>query len=363
MQSYSPRIVSSALSDPFRVINEMGGDPYRYCRLADIDGERADDTIGLAAYVRFFEIASQQLNDPEFGWEVGARFDLRNIGEVGQSMFKAPTLGAALTLFRRAFSIVQSDSELELRIDGDEAVLSYRILDLDIWPRQQDVELTLSIFHALLKAVAGRDWRPSRIAMEHEPSAICRNASIGPKCRVEYRAAENSLRFPIRLLDLPLDGLKTGQFPMLTQMLSNEAWRRERDAPVTVRVRREIVRRLGRGGLDQTEIAEVLGYSRRTLRRRLGAEGQSFSDLLSECRMQSAIRMLGAPDTPMSRVAEFLGYTEISAFERAFRSWTGQTPARFKKLRNRSYDPQLSLIGDSATCSLPMASRTETTTL
>ena len=330
--SYRPKIVSSALSDPFRVIGQKGGDSAQISRLAGIQDDISDDTICLQKFVRFSEIAAEQLQYPEFGWEVGANFDLRNIGEVGQFILEAPTLGAALSLFRKTFAMVQSDSELELKIEGDEAVLSYRILDLSIWPRRQDVELTLSIFHGLLKTVAGADWRPSLVTMEHDTSAIWKNATIGPKCQVSYKAPTNSLRFPVRLLDLSLPNVETIPFAALSQSLSHEARKREREAPVTVRVRREIIRRLGRDSLDQTEIASALGFSRRTLRRRLEVEGRSFSGILSECRTLCAVRMLHSPDTPLSQIADHLGYTEVSAFERAFRSRKGITPAQFRRL-------------------------------
>lgn len=331
---YTPIIVASALSDPIRVINRHAGNVSEICQLAGVDHDAtADGTISLRRFVRFSEQAAQELRHPEFGWEVGSEFDLRNIGAVGQFVLEAPTLGDALSLLTRSFAMVQSDSTLELRVSGHEAVLSYRILDLNIWPRNQDVELTIALLLGLLKQAAGRDWRPTRIAFEHDTSPVWKNSEMGPRCNVDYLAPDNSIVFPAKMLDLPLHTAQKTQFIALSRALSDESRKLERQAPVTVQVRREIAKRFGQEKLDQTDIARALGYSRRTLRRRLELEGYSFSSVLTDCRIRRAEHMLGLPDVPLSLIAEHLGYADISPFERAFRTRKGVTPAQYRKLR------------------------------
>lgn len=332
---YTPIIVASALSDPIRVINRHAGSVGKICRLAGVDYDAtADGTVSLRHFVRFSEQAARELRHPEFGWEVGSEFDLRNIGAVGQFVLEAPTLGDALSLLARSFAMVQSDSTLELRVSGHEAVLRYRILDLSIWPRNQDVELTVAVLLGLFKQAAGRDWRPTKITFEHDTTPVWKNSEIGPRCNVDYLAADNSIVFPAKMLDLPLHAAEHRQFIALSRALSDESRKLERQAPVTVQVRREIAKRFGLEKLDQTDIARSLGYSRRTLRRKLELEGHSFSSVLTDCRIRRAEHMLGLPDLPLSLIAEHLGYADISPFERAFRTTKGVTPAQYRKLRD-----------------------------
>ncbi|MCV6586955.1 MAG: AraC family transcriptional regulator [Marinibacterium sp.] len=327
---YGPNIVSSALSDLVRVIHSRGGDTAELYHRVGFQGEQSTETLCLRRYVQFSEMAADLLAHPEFGWEVGTKFDLRNMGRLGHFILQAPTLGAALTLMSRAFAMVQSDSVLDLSLSGDEATLTYRILDLNIWPRQQDVELTLSVLYGLLARVAGPDWRPLCITFEHAPSPIWQNPVMGPRCRVEYLAAENSIRFPARLLDQPMQQQKTQQFLSISTALSNESRRMERAAPVTIQVRREILKRFGQSKVDQTEIAGTLGLSRRTLRRRLEDENHSFSKILSDCRVKRAEHMLALRNIPIAAIADYLGYADVTPFERAFRAATGLTPAKFR---------------------------------
>ncbi|MEW2913285.1 AraC family transcriptional regulator ligand-binding domain-containing protein [Leisingera sp. JC11] len=329
--TYQPRISASTLNDPLRAVEFLSGDAGPVFRSAGIAPADLNGEIGLKKFVDFCEHASDILKLPDFGWRVGSVFDLQNLGEVGDFISQAPTLGAALSLFRNAFPIVQSDSELRLTVEEGRAALTYQILDTRIWPRRQDAELTLAVFHNLIRSAAGPDWRPELLSLEHESSALQSRSTAGPRCPVQYAAPSNTLVFHASLLDLPLSVGQNRAFKEASQRIINSARQSERAAPVTVRVRRELLARIGRESFEQTAIAAALGMSRRTLRRRLEDEGQKFSRLLSACRMEIAKRMLLAPATQLHEISDWLGYSEVSAFERAFRQQEGATPSQYRK--------------------------------
>lgn len=329
--TYQPRISASTLNDPLRAVEFMNGDAAEISRNAGISPRDLNGEIGLKKFVDFCEHASLQLNLPDFGWRVGSVFNLQNLGAIGEYIMHAPTLGAALALFGNAFPMVQSDSELRLTVEGDTARLTYRILDTRIWPRQQDAELTLSVFHSLIRSATGPDWRPELLSLEHESSALQRGSKAGPQCPMSFAASANTLVFPASLLGRPLPGSANPAFKQVSQTIACTARQSERAAPVTVRVRRELLKRIGQESFEQTTIAVALGMSRRTLRRRLEDEGQKFSRLLAGCRMEIAKRMLLTPGAQLHDISERLGYSEVSAFERAFRQQEGTTPSQFRK--------------------------------
>ena len=74
------------------------------------------------------------------------------------------------------------------------------------------------------------------------------------------------------------------------------------------------------------EVARTLAISPRTLARRLGSEGCTFAGILDSLRRDLATRYLREPDLPISEIAWLLGYRESSAFNHAFRRWTGKAP-------------------------------------
>ena len=92
--------------------------------------------------------------------------------------------------------------------------------------------------------------------------------------------------------------------------------------------------RLTQGSSDawqQAQLARRLGLGERTLQRRLQRDGTSFAALLDEIRAQLARSYLGDPRLAIFEVAYLLGYSEPSAFNRAFRRWTGQSPRRWRR--------------------------------
>jgi AraC-like DNA-binding protein len=74
-----------------------------------------------------------------------------------------------------------------------------------------------------------------------------------------------------------------------------------------------------------------LQVSPRTLERRLELEGTTFTRLLEEVREGLALRYVGGQDLPLCEVAMLLGFSQTTAFHRAFRRWTGQTPLQYRR--------------------------------
>jgi AraC-like DNA-binding protein len=123
--------------------------------------------------------------------------------------------------------------------------------------------------------------------------------------------------------------------PVLCSLLARHADKLlERAAPtppLLERVRRAIANEL-RGGLPTVgQIAPVVGIPERTLRRRLEREGVSFQGILDDMRRELALSYLEQPDIELEEAAYLLGYSEASAFRRAFKRWTGKSVTDFRR--------------------------------
>ena len=88
--------------------------------------------------------------------------------------------------------------------------------------------------------------------------------------------------------------------------------------------------RLPDGPPSQDLIAGDLAMSNRTLQRKLKDEDVNFSDLLQDCRMRLAKKYLRQDGKSIVEVSYTLGFAEPSAFSRAFKRWTDQTPAQYR---------------------------------
>ena len=100
-------------------------------------------------------------------------------------------------------------------------------------------------------------------------------------------------------------------------------------------VRHLIIERLPAGSASINAIAGELGLSSKTLERRLAEQGESFSARLDRTRFNAVTHYLENPDMGLTQVAYLAGYTESAALVRAFKRWTGETPAKFRE-RSRS---------------------------
>ncbi len=78
-------------------------------------------------------------------------------------------------------------------------------------------------------------------------------------------------------------------------------------------------------------MARRLGQSRRSLQRRLGEAGTTFARLVAEVRRQRAEAFLSGRDVSVAEVSWLLGFSEQSAFTRAFRRWTGRSPTEYRR--------------------------------
>ncbi len=98
-------------------------------------------------------------------------------------------------------------------------------------------------------------------------------------------------------------------------------------------IRQELVRRLGKTEAKVETVADALGLSPRTLQRRLEGEDTSFQEVLDGVREQLAMSYLVNESLTVSEIAYLLGYSELRAFDRAFRRWTGKTPVAWRTER------------------------------
>lgn len=103
---------------------------------------------------------------------------------------------------------------------------------------------------------------------------------------------------------------------------------------LTERVRDLMVRELSRGAPGLADIARRVSMSERTLSRHLEAEGTSFKHLLDDLRQRLALRYVRQAELSFSEIAFLLGFSQVSAFHRAFRRWTGQTPNEYRLAAN-----------------------------
>lgn len=149
-------------------------------------------------------------------------------------------------------------------------------------------------------------------------------------CRPLFDAGEHALHFDAALLDRPGVAADPGLLAVLDRHASALLERVPSVHRLADRVRREIADDLRRGEVGVAAIARHLRMSTRTLQPTLAAEGTSFTAILDRVRHDAALAALRTPELSIAEIGFLLGFAELSSFYRAFKRWTGATPAEFR---------------------------------
>jgi AraC-like DNA-binding protein len=145
---------------------------------------------------------------------------------------------------------------------------------------------------------------------------------------VRFDEEEAALVFPAALLDERISGADAVHRRILKERIRDRE--ATHDHGLTGELRRLLRSRMAKGNCSVSAVADSVALHRRTLNRRLRAEGTKFRRLAAETRFEIARQLLADTSVPMVQVAIALGYSEASAFTRAFKKWSGRTPSEWR---------------------------------
>lgn len=328
----NPRISAVAAHGVLGLIGQYGGDADRIlgqARLALTDVGNPDASLDLRGYCAMFEQAARQTGVDDFGLRFGRDYQLERMGPLGQIIVNSPTLGAALHHLCKYFAAVQEHSSLTLRTEGDLLSLEYQIRDGRIAARRQDAELSIAIFNNIFRRCFGPSWSPEEIHFEHLRAAEPLGHERLLNAPVYFAQNRNAILFKRDILHRPMPGADAAKLPTLASALQTRiADARAHDFIGLVVA--EIREALAQGDASIARIAQNLGLSEARLYRQLAGLGADFSALTQTIRHELSLTYVAQPHIPLTDIAAQLGYSELSAFSRAFKRWTGMAPATYR---------------------------------
>ena len=177
-----------------------------------------------------------------------------------------------------------------------------------------------------LRYLTGAEVSPRRVAFRHARPARTRRHDELFRCPLAFGASHTEVSFDDTALDLPMRGAHHVYLEIFEREVERVLHRRPGVRAFSREVRTIVRGAIERGGDVTTTVARALRTSARTLQRRLHVEGTSLAAIVREERADVAQRRL-AEGAAIKEVAAELGYSDPSAFHRAFKRWTGRTPA------------------------------------
>jgi AraC-like DNA-binding protein len=311
---------------------QAGRDPAEALRQARITPAQLRDPaarISAAQMETLSAAAMQALDDEALGW-FGRRLRWGSHGMLVRASLTAPTLGLALARWCRHHGLLVDDVRLVLERDG--GLTRVRIEEhRDLGAFREFCLVTL------LRQVHGVAcwWVDARIPPAEAafpfaapPHADAYGAMFpGP---VRFGAGQASLAFEAAWLAEPMRRDEAALRQMLQRGLAITVLPYRRERLLAQRVRTLLATRVAELR-DAAAVAAALHVSPRTLHRQLRAEGTSLQALKDEARRTLAEALLQRTQRPVKQVAQAAGFRSEKSFARAFRQWTGTTPAELRR--------------------------------
>ena len=297
-----------------------------HSNLADPEGFIATETFAL-----LLEETARATGDDYFGLHFGAGINPKIIGPVIYVVLNSPTIGAGIENVERYLKIHNEAARWFTHTEGERAYVGYELAELGIEKPRQYHEASLVVALNTLRMMAGSHWAPREVHFTHEsPHQVSEHTRIF-SAPVRFGCATNAFVVERAFLERQVPAADPQLYKILRRYLNNILSELPREDSFLASIRKAIAETMRDGDPGLGRVAKQLAASPRTLQRRLKEYGLEFKKLADDTRRRYASNYLLDRKHTLTEVAFLLGYSDVSAFNRAFKRWTGTTPLQYRR--------------------------------
>jgi len=326
-----------------RIMEQKGADIAKVLTAAGIHPDSLEDPnarIKTVYVLKLWLLAAERCGD-ELPLLIARNVNASTFHALGFAMATSATGYQAIELFARYYPVittsmhiqlVEGDHQVGLRISSSELVnalkerADFNTLSVSI---QQMREAGVLALISVCRSLFGIQFNVQHIHLTRALGQLIEPYCEYVQCPVKENAEFNTLWLSRKDLLKPLPSSNPQLAKVNEQILKTYLNMMRSD--IGSLVVSEIIRQLPDGGVTQATVAEQLNLSARTLQRRLAERNLSFRQLLSDTRRELALQYIEHENIPVLEIGYRLGFTEPANFTRAFRQWTGMSPATYRQ--------------------------------
>jgi AraC-like DNA-binding protein len=291
----------------------------------------SDGRIPHALALDVWREAARRSGDDAFGIHAAEQIRPGAFDVLDYTVRSSATLGDGLERLVRYHRVLHDAAIVQLTVEGGSARLTHALPgDAATLPRHT-AEFIVAAWIVVARQATGVDFAPAEVTFRHTAPADVSEHRRLFRAPIRFAAPDNGLIIARDLLDTPLVKADAGLCIVLERHIRELLDNAPKTVALSDRVRELVAGTLSQGAPTVDGVARRLHMSRRTLHRQLRGEGTTFNELLDALRVELAMRYLAERRIAIAEVAFLLGFSEASAFHRAFKRWTGKTPAAYRQ--------------------------------
>lgn len=284
--------------------------------------------IPMDSSVALLDLTAQVSGSDTVGLMMAEARTLSDFGPVSLLLVQQPSMRAALQTISQYRHVLNESLGLYVEDAGKQTLIREEIVTNYEGNASQSTDMAVGVLMVLFRAILGPQWRPQAAHFTHAaPSDLSIYKRLF-RCPLQFESDFNGLVCLTADLDRPNAQADPAMAAYAQSFM--DALPKPGARSIVQDVRRSAYLLLPMGRASLAQVASGFGMNERTLQRQLDKAGVSFSTILNEVRRELAQRYIENTDYPMGRVAELLGYANLSSFTRWFSTQFEQAPSRVR---------------------------------
>lgn len=315
-------------------ILRAGGDPEEIFKKANLELNNyinPDRPLTVNQFANLCELCAKCLNDSFFGLHMGLFIGEQTAGPLSHLMSSSPTVEDVFKNIARYTVVLENGLISKYSQENGLPSLSASLATQENVPRRHANEAIYAQLLQFLKKGIGDHVVPEALFFEHEKPSDTAELDDYFRAPIYFNSPLNKAVFKPSILNEEMATANDTLYTVLKAHFEKLLADQPKPNDLVESVRRVITDNLSISETTVNSVASQLALSPRTLRRRLQEHHLTFHDIKKMVRQELAEQYLSNSQLGLSEIALLLGYSETSAFCRAFRDWVGDPPLVYRK--------------------------------
>ena len=285
--------------------------------------------IALDSALALLEISAQESGCDTFGLRMAEARLLSDFGPISLLLTHQSSIRIALQTIAQYRHLLNESLGMHMEDAGKTTIIREEIMSDYAGGIQQSTDMAVGVLMLIFRAILGEHWRPQAVHFTHPANSDVQVHRRLFGCPLHFDSDFNGVVCLKADMDRPNARADAAMASYAQSFI--EAMPKRGQSSVVQDVRRSVYLLLPMGRASVEQIASGLGVNVRTLQRRLDDSGVSFSQVLNDVRSELAQRYITHTQHSMGRVAEQLGYSNLSSFTRWFGTQFGCSPSEMRE--------------------------------